>query len=164
MHTIVPYNQQIIDTSTDILCITSAYKWTNTGYLNRFRCVFCFCLSSCSHTGSFYSVQLFVVFFFFCSFGVPVFLLDVCAVYAGFFSSAPVLISFFCFFFRASVLILEVWIVFSCFLQSRCSQAVCLYRFQMVDSEMWPDENYRQIVTDKPYHIMLFRVRFETTL
>ena len=59
------YNQQIIDTSTDILCITSAYKWTNTGYLNRFRCVFCFCLSSCSHTGSLHSVQLFVVFFIF---------------------------------------------------------------------------------------------------
>ena len=112
MHTIVLCNQPIIDIYTDIFFyFASACKWTNTGNCHRFLWVFAsFCLSPCSHTGSFYRVQLLFLF------GVPVFLLTCLYHFRWFLAGVPAIIffffsehlfsfSFFLCYFGASVLI-----------------------------------------------------------
>ena len=113
---------QIIDISTGILCITSAYKWTNTVKLHRFLWVLiCFCLSPCSHTGRLYSAHLCLFLFCFWSACSLTGRLDL--LRSGFFPEHMFSYSvFFLVYFGASVLILEACVIFCCFLQSTCYQ------------------------------------------
>ena len=94
----------------------------------RFFC--CFCLSSCSHTGSLHNVQLLFLF------GVPIFLLNVCTVSAGFLSEHLFSYSFLFWVFSVHLLfsysffsgiflsIFLVYFVFCCF-----SEHLFSYRF-----------------------------------